>query len=881
MRFYLFTLTAAIALAAISSTNASAQSLAEDTEENPGNKPVVVTATAATTPELSTGAAQTMADSISSVKPSLKMEADSLLHCYETVQQDAGANKEYVYRILNECVQRNIDYLQSSEITPNDYVEVKDRLRLLHPQLQIAGIYYSQQNNHVMGVSLLEKYINIPWLDAFKNERITMSEYYPSLLYYVASNKYNTQKFDEAIVYLKAYLDTHELKNERMVLIFLSKSYGYTLDSENQILTLMRGVQKYPTDQQMLHDIIKYHIRARNAAQAELYLPAFEATKPKPIDLYELRAGIAEAKGDYFTSLKISEALYDTNRDNYDYIKMLARSSYNYVIMEMDKGRVTSTGAPDPSLVPYLENAARLFVIVNNQKPEKQYLDGLIDTYLLLGRRDEAMQVAQRIGRQIDAMQSSKKVLAEQTTVQQGSRVTSNGIPVFSVFLQSYLDDKLRAWMQKGQFEKKADYEERTTGEGLEAKKRELVQNAKESYIRHYGAVLNVGNFIIGGYDADHEIYLIHYNRGDMLVRVPLEGDQAQKFQEDWNHGRVSASYPKYDISGDSLVLAGLTFVSQSGMSYKYDITENLQYENVDVKVTNPISVLNNDLLAGIETKKAKQTIGSSTIDIGDDNKMSDIDIDIPTDSIENPYTFALVISNENYTFADKVNYALSDGRSFVDYCQKTLGIPKKNITQISDASYLEMQGKINYFCELMREYADKARVIVYYSGHGVPNLETQEAYLLAVDGSPLTMSGSILIDNFYESLSATGVQSINVFLDCCFSGASKSGNMLVEARGTVIKPKASVPRENMVVMTACTGDQIAFPYTDQHHGMFTYFLLKKLKESKGEVQLGELFQYVQSNVRRQSLHDKKRKQEPSVEYDMSLMGTWGVLKLK
>ena len=198
---------------------------------------------------------------------------------------------------------------------------------------------------------------------------------------------------------------------------------------------------------------------------------------------------------------------------------------------------------------------------------------------------------------------------------------------------------------------------------------------------------------------------------------------------------------------------------------------------------------------------------------------------------------------------------------------------------------YVEFEMKTTehdlYPDERMKEYADKARVIVYYSGHGVPNLETQEAYLLAVDGSPLTMSGSILIDNFYESLSATGVQSINVFLDCCFSGASKSGNMLVEARGTVIKPKASVPRENMVVMTACTGDQIAFPYTDQRHGMFTYFLLKKLKESKGEVQLGELFQYVQSNVRRQSLHDKKRKQEPSVEYDMSLMGTWGVLKLK
>lgn len=152
---------------------------------------------------------------------------------------------------------------------------------------------------------------------------------------------------------------------------------------------------------------------------------------------------------------------------------------------------------------------------------------------------------------------------------------------------------------------------------------------------------------------------------------------------------------------------------------------------------------------------------------------------------------------------------------------------------------------------------------------------------MLAIDGSPLNMSGVIKLDSFYDQLASTGVKNVSVFLDCCFSGASKAGNMLVSARGTVIKPRDCSPRDNMVVMTACSGDEIAFPYSDQHHGMFTYFLLKKLKETRGEASLGEIFEYVKNNVRRQTLHEKQRHQIPSVNFADALTDTWQSLRLK
>lgn len=65
----------------------------------------------------------------------------------------------------------------------------------------------------------------------------------------------------------------------------------------------------------------------------------------------------------------------------------------------------------------------------------------------------------------------------------------------------------------------------------------------------------------------------------------------------------------------------------------------------------------------------------------------SEVDKDIPQANKENENTFAFVVANENYPDAP-VPYALNDGRMFANYCEKALGIPKKNINQYEDATY-------------------------------------------------------------------------------------------------------------------------------------------------------------------------------------------------
>ena len=98
---------------------------------------------------------------------------------------------------------------------------------------------------------------------------------------------------------------------------------------------------------------------------------------------------------------------------------------------------------------------------------------------------------------------------------------------------------------------------------------------------------------------------------------------------------------------------------------------------------------------------------------------------------------------------------------------------------------------------------------------------------------------------------------------------------MLDSTRGVAIKAKPYTPKGNMVVFSASTGDETAFPYKDQSHGMFTYFLLKKLQETQGMVSLGELADYIKTNVSRKAIVETSKSQTPTILISNETNGNW------
>lgn len=262
------------------------------------------------------------------------------------------------------------------------------------------------------------------------------------------------------------------------------------------------------------------------------------------------------------------------------------------------------------------------------------------------------------------------------------------------------------------------------------------------------------------------------------------------------------------------------------------------------------------------------------------EHKGSDVDFDIPMANNISNNTFAVVISNEKYQMEKAVQYAENDGKTFADYCKKTLGLPEKNVHFVTNATLNNIKHEIKWLQDVITVYNGDAKIIFYYAGHGIPDEQNKSAYLLPIDGYGSDVTTGYALEDLYKALGSLPSKSVTVFLDACFSGAKRDGDMLASARGVAIKVKQATPVGNIVVFSAAQGDETAYPYKEEH-GLFTYYLLKKLQETKGNVTLGELSDYIKTQVERQSIVINGKLQSPSFVSTATIANSWKKWTLK
>ena len=261
---------------------------------------------------------------------------------------------------------------------------------------------------------------------------------------------------------------------------------------------------------------------------------------------------------------------------------------------------------------------------------------------------------------------------------------------------------------------------------------------------------------------------------------------------------------------------------------------------------------------------------------------VSAVDENIPISNKKNTNTFVVIIANENYQSVASVPFALNDGNIFREYCLKTLGIPEKQIKYVPNATGNQIKQKVGWLQTICDVFGEDAQIIFYYSGHGIPDESNRTAYLLPVDGIGTDITTGYKLDDLYAVLGNIPSKNVTVFMDACFSGSTRNDGkeMLVAARGVAIKARSGMPQGNMVVFSAAQSDETAYPDYEEKHGMFTYYLLKKLQDTEGNVTLQELGEYIIDNVRKKSAINGKL-QTPCVTPSASLDASWRDWKLK
>ncbi len=235
--------------------------------------------------------------------------------------------------------------------------------------------------------------------------------------------------------------------------------------------------------------------------------------------------------------------------------------------------------------------------------------------------------------------------------------------------------------------------------------------------------------------------------------------------------------------------------------------------------------------------------------------------------------SYAIVIGIEQYRQGlPPANFAAHDAQKMTEYLTKVLGYPEESVvTLLNDrASNVDLA---KYFEKWLPNNVEPGgTVFIYYSGHGAPNPKTGDAYLVPYDGDPSFIDETgYSLKRMYAALGKLPAKEVIVALDSCFSGAGGRSVLAKGSRPLVMNMQTVfVLSRNMTVLSAAAGDQISSTYDEKGHGLFTYFMLKGIKNEDvvkpdGSIAISDLFGYIKPQVERIARKQYNNEQSPQL----------------
>ncbi len=824
---------------------------------------------------------------------SVAVRADSLLNrsleTFKTLKfkKFDGAPLDSVSPLAYECFEQGCEALAAQTPDSKEWYQAKEVLRDVSRDLLAGAFFYSRNGNQPDMTRFARAFLDISLLDAFKGEEVEVDQGTLAMLAYIAaSGAYNEKNFAKAIDYFRIYLATGDDKQREQVYIFMTQSCLQSGQWDLGIAVADEALKVYPGQKHILLVAMQICIDGGRGEHLQKFLTQALEANPADERLLDIQGKLYEDAGEYERALTTYNTLDQLKPNSLSTAKhiglcyynmavgffneainqpdgkaaaRLRRKAKNYFASAADKFREVLVSAP--TLVPYLRSLGVCYLCM-----EDKYNFDKINERLMLLKEDPLADVF--MPPPMTYSGNGELNYAQS----QGSAMKD--APTYSDYGREYITSRLSDWAHKGEFEKMEDYTRRVNQETIRSEYEKLKKEASKKYLDEYSSRLRINDLVLQPYDASNEVFKIVSSFGPVYVRVPLKNGEAETFKENWKSIRFQN--PEFFIDDDSVRIAEITFIAANGKKYDFKNSRAVDYSVPDIYIDFA------SILGGPGGPKTGGGGGDQITIAG----TSDVDGEnIPVTGKTSPNMLALVIANEKYKNVANVPSAFADGATFAEYCKKTLGVPEGNVTFCSNASLGEIYDAMTDLERKAALVGPKAEIVVYYAGHGLPDENTSEAYLLASDANPTNARTWYKLSDFYSTLGNLDAKSVMVFLDACFSGAERTtGDATimgrVGARGAVIKAKETAPKGNMFVLTAASGNETALPYHEKNHGLFTYYLLKKIQETKGNVTLKDLSEYVIGQVTHHSNFVNQKPQTPTVVTSGMMSDKWKSKKL-
>jgi len=243
----------------------------------------------------------------------------------------------------------------------------------------------------------------------------------------------------------------------------------------------------------------------------------------------------------------------------------------------------------------------------------------------------------------------------------------------------------------------------------------------------------------------------------------------------------------------------------------------------------------------------------------------------------KNNNRIGIIIGIEKYQALDNKDapFANNDANAFRSYATRALGIPNKNLKVLIDdkATRAGLLKSLKIWLPQITRGESKD-IYIFFAGHGLSSDDGKDLHILPQDGDPILLEDTAISRvEMFNLINKVNPNSVTMFFDTCYSGPSRSGEMLIAGlRPVRIIANEQEKPDNFTIFSASNYDQTSGSIDEAKHGIFSYYLMKGL-EGKADTNKdknltnGELIAYLKSNVSQEAF-SQNRSQEPMLAGD-------------
>ena len=209
------------------------------------------------------------------------------------------------------------------------------------------------------------------------------------------------------------------------------------------------------------------------------------------------------------------------------------------------------------------------------------------------------------------------------------------------------------------------------------------------------------------------------------------------------------------------------------------------------------------------------------------------------------------------------LRYSASDCKGLAEaLLEATQGFPRKEVIVHHDEAELPptretVRASLN---SIVAAAKPEDTILLYFSGHGVLDPNTQEVVLCLADTNKDDLHHTGLkLPEVLQLLSNLGVHRQMLWLDACHSGDITLRGAKGEARNSaVINPadqleqvlrQRAAQSKGFYALLSCDQKQRSWEFPELKHGLFTYYLMRGLRgeaaDSQGIIEADGLYKYV------------------------------------